>query len=400
MPAFVYTARKFSGERVTGKLDAASRREVLAMLAAQSLFPVEVKSADTLPDIKRVKRVPAQLLATMYSQLADLLHSGVPLLRSLEVLQRQTSHNGLKSVLAQIYRQVEDGATLADAMAKFENIFGEMPISMIRAGGEGGFLEEVLTRVAEFTETQEDLAKRTMGAIAYPVILMTVLFTVVTVLIVFFVPKFEDLFSRLRERGELPIATEWILGLSHVMRKYGIYIAVGSVAGVWLLRNRVRSSRGRLWWDRFKLRIPLIGPIILQLAVARFCRVLGTLLRNGVPILRSLDISSSATANKVLGEAIRKATENISAGEALATPLAASGHFPEAVVEMIAVAEQANNLENVLLSIAESMERRTWRRLELAVRLLEPLLLLILASVVMVVVVALMLPILKMSQAM
>ena len=159
------------------------------------------------------------------------------------------------------------------------------------------------------------------------------------------------------------------------------------------------TERGRRWWDGFKIRLPLVGAVLLSFAVSRFCRVLGTLLRNGVPILRSLDISSAATANRVLGDAVRDATENISAGQSLASPLAACGHFPPAVVEMIAVAEEANNLENVLLDVADSLERRTWRQLDVAVRLLEPILLLVLASVVLAVVVALLVPLLRMTAA-
>jgi len=397
MPDFSYTARTSAGEKVTGTLAAATRRDAVAMLAAQSLFPVEVESRTSDANGRTVRRVPAQLLSTTYGQLADLLRSGVPLLRALEVLQRQTSHAGLASILGEIHRLVEDGATLAEAMGRFTHIFGEMPVSMVRAGGEGGFLEEVLARVAQFTETQEDLRKRTLGAIAYPAFLMVVGAAVVTVLVVFFVPNFEGLFAQLRKRGELPVFTDWLLAVSWVLRKHGLWVLGGAAVGVWLIRRQLKTEKGRTWWDALRLRIPLVGPIMLHLAVARFCRVLGTMLRNGVPLLRSLEISSEATGNRVLTTAIRAATENISAGQPLAGPLGACGHFPMNVVEMIAVAEQANNLEPVLLDIADGMERRTWRRLELAVRLLEPILLLVLAAVVLVVVIALLLPVLKMS---
>ena len=397
MPTFHYIARDSAGQKLTGNISAATQREALAQLAGQTLFPLEVSSDAPAAEPRRVRRVPAPLLAATYSQLADLLRSGVPLLRSLELLQKHTKHKGLASVLEDVYRHVEDGDTLADAVGRFHHVFGEMPASMIRAGMEGGFLEEALTRVAQFTDAQDDLKKRTVGALAYPLFLMAVGVTVVGVLIVFFVPKFEDLFGQLRERGELPAATELILGTSAVLRGYGLWI-LGAVVGVVLLvRHQLRTEHGRMFWAQLRLRIPLAGPILLQLAVARFCRVLGTLLHNGVPILRSLDISSDATGDRILAGAIRKATENISAGQPLAGPLAASGHFPDMVVEMIAVAEQANNLETVLLDIAETMERRTWRRLELGVRLLEPILLLILAGIVLLVVIALLMPVLKMS---
>ena len=177
-------------------------------------------------------------------------------------------------------------------------------------------------------------------------------------------------------------------------------IALGLVAVGFLVQNRLSTDEGRVWLDRWRLRVPQAGAIYLSLAVARFCRVLGTLLAGGVPIVRSLEISADSTGNRVLSAAVHDAAENITAGESLAQPLAQSGHFPADVVEMIAVAEQANSLETVLTQIADSLERDTWRRLDLFVRLLEPLMLLILAGVVLVVVIALLIPVLKMSTTM
>jgi general secretion pathway protein F/type IV pilus assembly protein PilC len=274
-----------------------------------------------------------------------------------------------------------------------------MAVSMVRAGGEGGFLEEALARVAEFTESQDDLRKRTVGAVAYPAFLAVTGTVIVTVLVVFFVPRFSQLFARLRERGELPPLTDLLLNGSEILQHWGLAILAVILGAFFFVRRWLRTEAGRWWRDRVRLRLPLAGPIFLGLAVSRFCRVLGTLLHNGVPILRSLEISRDATGNRVLAAAIGEATENISAGQPLAGPLAASGQFPPVVVEMIAVAEQANNLENVLLTVADSMERRTWRRVDLSVRLLEPILLLLLASVILLLVIALMLPLLKMSAA-
>jgi general secretion pathway protein F/type IV pilus assembly protein PilC len=359
---------------------------------------VQVEDAAPAAQRQHVRRVPAAVLAVTYSQLADLLRAGVPLLRSLEVIQKQTSHQGLKSVLDEVRRHVEDGRSLAESMGQFQTLFGEMAVSMVRAGSEGGFLEEALARVAEFTSAQDDLKKRTLGAVAYPAILAVVGTLVVTVLLIFFVPKFGDLFARLRERGELPVLTDWLLATSAWLRsRWGLLLFAALGVGAWFARRWLKTEAGRWWSDRIKVRLPLAGPIFLGLAVSRFCRVLGTLLHNGVPILRSLQISRDATGNRVLGAAIGDATENISAGQSLAGPLAASGHFPPDVVEMIAVAEQANTLEKVLLTIADSLERRTWRRLDLAVRLAEPLMLLLLAGAVLVLVIALMLPLLKMG---
>jgi type II secretory pathway component PulF len=397
VPEFSYIARDADGQKVTGTVEAETQREALSSLAGRELFPVRIEGKSSLDGSGRVGRIPAQLRATTLGQLADLLRSGVPLLRALDVLKKQTSHAALKEVLGQVHRRVEDGATLAEAMKRFERTFGEMTISMVRAGGEGGFLEEALSRVAEFTEAQEDLKSRTKGALVYPCFLAVFGVVVVVVLLVVFVPRFEGLFNNMRQRGELPMLTEWLLAASAWTWRQGLWILGASGLAGWFAWQWLATEEGRVWRDRIKLRLPLAGPIFRDLAVARFCRVLGTMLRNGVPILRSLEISSGATANRILAEAIRKATENISAGEALAGPLAACGHFPPAVVEMISVAEESNTLEGVLLDLADSLERRTWRRLDLAVRLLEPILLLLLASVVLVLVIAILLPVLKMS---
>ena len=397
MPDFRYIARDQTGQRLTGSISAANRREAAAALAGRNMFPVEMEDASPASEPLRVRRVPAALLSVTYAQMADLLRSGVPLLRTLDVIQRQTSHAGLKSILVEVHRRVEDGSTLADAMIPFQPVLGEMAVSMVRAGGEGGFLEEALARVAHFTETQDDLKKRTMGAVAYPAFLAVVGTVIVIVLIVFFVPKFAELFARLRERGELPLVTEWLLATSDGMRRWGLPLLGLLAAGGWWLRHWLRTDAGRWWSDGIRLRVPLAGAVFLGLAVARFCRVLGTLLHNGVPILRSLQISKDATGNRVLASAIGEATENISAGQSLAGPLGASGKFPPVVVEMIAVAEQANNHEKVLLSVADSLERTTWRRLDLTVRLIEPIMLLTLAGIILVLVIALLLPVLKMS---
>jgi type II secretory pathway component PulF len=398
MTDFQYIARDNAGQKISGMIQAPGRREATAALIARSLFPVEIGESVKSIQPKKVRRVSGQLISTTFAQLADLLHSGVPLLRSLEVIQKQTSHAGLNHILDEVHHQVEEGATLADAMNRFPKIFNDMAISMIRAGGEGGFLEEALTRVAQFTEAQEDMKKRTLGAVAYPAFLCVVGFSVVTILVVFFVPQFSGMFDALRKQGDLPAVTDWLLWLSGALRYHGWWMILALIAGVWFARRWINTPKGAMWGDRLKLKLPLAGPIFQSLAVARFCRILGTMLRNGVPILRSLEISRNATGNRVLGDAIAEATENISAGQSLADPLRTSGRFPPAVVEMIAVAEQANNLENVLLGVADSLEKTTWRKLDLAVRLIEPMLLLILATAVLLVVIALLLPMLRMSQ--
>jgi type II secretory pathway component PulF len=398
MPEFAYIARDLSGKKVEGTLAAGSEREAVAALSGKDLFPLKVASADgRAPAAKGTAKVKARVMASTYGQLSALMGSGVPLLRSLELLREQTPHKSLATVLEDVHSRVQEGATLADAMARHPKAFGELATSIVRAGGEGGFLEEALDRLAKFTEQQDELKSRVIGALAYPTILFVLGTVVVNVLIIFFVPKFERLFTNLRARGELPAVTDWLLWLSGVMQTYGIFLAAGIVIAGLILRARLKTDEGRMLLDRLRLKVPVVSGIYLSMAVSRFCRVLGTLLTNGVPIVRSLEISADSTGNRVLSAAVREAAENISAGESLASPLAASGQFPADVVEMIAVGEQSNNLEKVLPHIADTLERDTWRRLDLFVRLLEPLMLVMLAAVVLLVVIALLVPVLKMS---
>jgi general secretion pathway protein F/type IV pilus assembly protein PilC len=400
VPDFAYIARDSRGQKVTGTLAAQSQREALAQLTGRALFPLEVTTEAPKKATGYRKRIKGQLIATTYAQLAALMRSGVPLLRSIGVMRGQTSHAGLKEVLQDIHDEVEQGESLADAMARHPRVFSEMAINMVRAGGEGGFLEEALDRVATFTEQQEDLKARTMGALAYPVFLSVVGSLVVGALLVFVVPNFKEMFARLEERGELPWITTWLLAFSEWLKRWWWAIAAGAVAIFVYLKVQIATPAGRRVFDRVKLRLPVAGSIFLNLAVARFCRVLGTMLRNGVPILKSLEISRGAAGNSVLSDAIERASENVTSGATLSRPLAASGHFPPNVVEMIAVAEESNTLDTVLTDVADGLERRTARQLDLMVRLLEPVMLLVMAGIVLVVVIALLLPVIKMSMAM
>lgn len=404
MPEFAYVARNLTGQRVNGSLAAASEREALATLAARELFPITVtadqQAVKAAQGGEGVKVKPA-IVAPVYSQLAALLRSGVPLLRSLQVLEEQSSNKNLQIVLSDVRSRVEEGSTLSEAMARNPKAFDELSVSIIRAGGEGGFLEEALERVARFAEQSGELKARVVGALAYPMVLLGIGSLIVVGLMIFVVPSFKDLFVTLAEQGELPAVTIGLLAISDTLTSFWgiVVLAVLIVLGV-VIKKYLDTEIGRQRLDEWRIKAPMAGDIYLSLAVARFCRVLGTLLNGGVPIVRSLDISADATGNRVLQEAVRDASENITAGESLAVPLGESGHFPRNVVEMIAVAEQSNSLETVLTQIADSLEKQTWRKLDLAVRLLEPLLLVVLAIIVLLVVMALLLPVIKMGGTM
>ena len=400
MPEYTYKARNLTGEMVSGSKSANSERDVINWLSGQSLFPVKVETEKQSQAISFGGRVNDQKIAVFYEQLASLITNGVPLLRSIRILQDQTRIPVFKVALEDVIAQVEDGETLSDSFARHPKIFSEMAVNMSRAGAEGGFLEEALQRVAKFTEEQAELKSRTVGALIYPGVLATVGTIVVTVLLVFFVPKFGELFDQLRDMGELPAVTDWLLWFSGSLRSYGIFILVVLAVLYLLIRVQLQTEQGRRFSDGIKIKIPMFGPIFLNLAVGRFCRVLGTLLKNGVPILKALEISREASGNRVLSDAIAEAAENITSGESLSGPLSKSGHFPRNVTEMISVAEESNTLDDVLINISDGLEKHTVRRLDLMVKLLEPLMLMVMAGIVMVVVIALLLPIMKMGSVM
>ena len=401
MPNFQYTAREESGRQVNGVLAAASKQEALNNLASQRLFPMRVDLADgkKLEFGKAGKKVGARYLALLYTQLGDLLQSGVPLLRSLELLEKQTRNPNLRTVIQDVREQVAEGNRLADAMRRHPRAFGDLAVSMVRAGEEGGFLEDVLKRIAKFTEHQQELKSRVFGAMIYPAFLLGMGGMIVSAMLVFFVPKFQPIFDRIAQQQGLPWATTSLMAVSEVLQSYYLFLAGGMLAIGFVLSYWLGTPEGRRAFDRVRINAPGVGKILRTLAIARFCRILGTLLNNGVPIILSLKIAKDATGNVILAESIDKAADNISTGKSLAQPLAASGEFPEEVVEIIAVGEEANNLENVLIDIADNMERRTNRNLDIFVRLLEPILLSVMAGIILFVVIALMLPILQSSGA-
>jgi len=401
MAEFAYIARNASGEDVVGSLSAATKREALCALTEKSLFPLRVESAKpSLFKWKPKKRITGELLASNLGQLADLLQSGVPLLSAMEVLVGQCMNPSLSEVLTDIRDQVVDGASLDEAFARHPDVFGDLTVSMVRAGCEGAFLEDALKRTADFLELQEELKGRVVGAMAYPAFLAIFGFGVTVVLIVFFVPKFAELFEQLEQNGGLPEATVALLWISDTLGQYGLWMVPCVVGSFVWLKRAAKNERGKMMLDRWKLKIPVVGKIFLGSAVSRFCRVLGTLLRNGVPLLRALEISRDSAGNALLAAVIRDSAENISSGETLSKPLGDCGLIPLPVMAMIRVAEESNNLENVLINIADGIDRKTDRQLDIMVRLVEPAMLMVMGTVIMFVLVALLLPVFDMSAAM
>lgn len=399
MPDYQYTARQTSGQQITGILSAANEQDALSSLSARSLFPIQIGLAESAKaqEVQSRRRVPVRYVTMFFTQLADLLRSGVSLMRSLQLLERQSTHGGLQYVIRDVSEKVADGTRLAEALGRHPRVFGPLAISMVRAGEEGSFLEDVLKRISGFQEHQEELKGRVVGAMVYPLFLLTAGTAIVVWMLVQFVPKFSGIFDRMAADGQLPWATNTLLGLSDSMQKYWLLCLVVIAGAVALLVQWGRTETGRQRVDRFWLTAYGLGPIVRSLALARFTRILGTLLQNGVPVLHSLRIAKDAAGNVVLSEAIGATADSVSSGKSLAEPLRTSQQFPPEIVEMIAVGEEANNLEQVLIDIADNLERRTNRRLELFVRLLEPIMLLIMAALVVFVIAALLLPVLQMS---
>ncbi len=395
MPSFTYKAVAEGGKQVSGVLTAENYNVALRMLDEQSLFPIKVnegveQSARTITGQRRIK---ASQLTIFYSQLADLLKAGVPMLRSLDVLSKQGSSAALCVMVKELREEVAGGNSLGDAMAKHPNAFSPLHASMVRAGEQGGFLEDVLARIAVFSEKQDELRNKVFGAMIYPIILVVIALAILVLLMVVVVPKLGE---HLRPET-FNIMTHIVFGVSNLLRDYYAVILLGVAVVVGSMVSFLKTESGRRFGDWFKLRSPIIGGVFTMVAICRFCRILGTMLHNGVPILQALRISKDSAGSEMLAKTIESAADSVRKGAALSTPLGESGLFPQTILNMIAVAEEGNNLETVLVQIAETNEARTARSIDLAVRVLEPLLLLMMAAIVFCIAVALLLPILTMG---
>lgn len=404
MPQFAYKARALDGTTTQGSISAPSRREAINELRQRSLFPITLKDTQgpTVPLLELIKPqgVSAEVLATNLNQMADLLENGVALLETLDVLAKESTHPRLGKIFGEVRAAVSEGIALEEALSKYPQVFPDVAVSIIRAGAEGGFLEGALRRVAEYLERQAELKGRITSAMAYPIFLIVAGVLVTIFLMLFIVPRFQQLFDRLVESGAgLPLITEVLLSTRLIMINHGWLILLGCVGLFFAVRHFLSTSWGRQLVDRWVLHLPIMGDIVRQSAVSRFCRILGTLLANGVPLLRSLEISSQSIGNKLLEQAIIASAQNVSAGETLSKPLTASGLIPPATMAMIRIAEESNTLEQVLLKIADTSDKKIQRRLDILVRMIEPIMLLIIAAAVLFILLGLLLPVYDMSNA-
>ncbi len=392
MPQFQYTALDATGKRIAGVLSGASEQSVLAELEGRALVPVRI--AEKRPGVSARRRgLRTRRLGEVYIQLADMLQAGVPVLRALRVLAGQRDQR-VAAIFREIAGAVADGESLADAMSRRPEVFKSTQVAIIRAGEKGGFLEEAVARLGQFVERQAELKGKLVGSLIYPIVLVTLGVTILVVIFAVLIPMVRPMFNRIED---LPAITSVVFAIATVVGRYAplglAVVAAGAVAfGVARKRPAVRR---RL--DAAVLRLWAVGPLVRAVAIARFCRMLGTMLNNGVPMLSALATSRAAAGNLVLEGAIAEAAEAVGAGAQLAPSLGRSGLFAGDVIEMVAVGEEAGNVDKVLIRVADTIEARIERLLTNLIRLVEPLMIAAIAVVVLIVAIALVLPLTQLS---
>jgi general secretion pathway protein F len=394
LSAFRYTARTGAGERVSGTLEADTEAAVLRVLEEKNLFPISIAgspnaSAGKTGQTLFKRRVRSRDVGIMYGQLADLIGSGVPLLRALDSLIRSTVNQRLAAIVREVRGSIADGKTLTDSLREFPDTFPLLHTAMIQAGERAAFLQDVLRGLSEFVERIDDLRSKVIGALIYPALLTVLGVSIMIGALVFFVPKFEPLLASAKK----PLPTEVIFAMSKAVRSYWYVLAAGAIGAGGLVWSSLRNDASRRWMERVRLKVPVVGSAMQMLAITRFCRILGTMLANGVPLLQALKISKDATGSTLMGDQIAQATENVRDGKTLSGPLASGGMFPDQVLAMITVAEESNKLDKVLLQIADTVERRTNRQVDQAVKLIEPAILCLVAACIGFLALGLLLPI-------
>jgi general secretion pathway protein F len=399
MPTYSYTAKSVQGEVIQGVLTADSHQAALHMLDERALYPLDIKEGVSATSASLFgKKVKLSHLSTVYNQLADLLRAGVPVLRSLDLLCKQNAHPALTAVMRVVRDDVAGGTSLADSMAKHPKVFTNLHCSMVKAGERGGFLEDVLARVATFVDRQNQLRSKLVGAMIYPTVLLVACVGVVVLMMTIVVPKIRPLL----ESGnmQLPMLTRLIFSTSDIIQAYGLFIGAGIAGVAMAVTGYLKTKRGRYNKDVWKLKMPIMGNLFTMVAVCRFCRILGTLIASGVPILQALQTAKDSADNQVLADAVEAAAENVRKGEPLAGPLAKTNLFPMGILDIISVGEESNTLDKVLVEVADTNEARTSQLIDTSVRLLEPILIVFMAVIVGIVALGLLLPILGMAAQM
>ena len=412
MPVFLYKAFQADGKTAEGQLEASGRQEAFRQMDEKGLRPItlaektaaaaEKNGAATLPAAKSgfsfgSKKVTPRMLENFTRLLSSLLAAGVPLSRALIILGKEASNPVAASKWKAIYDSVVDGITLADSMATMPETFPRVYVAMVAAGETGGFLDVVLAQIADFQLRERDLRGKVTAAMLYPVILLVLAIAVMIVLMTFFIPRFQKMFETFG--GQLPLLTRMIIGVSHWIRSYGIFVAVGLGVAAFMVRNWIASEHGRRKWEGFIIRVPVLGPLLSQFAMARFCRMLGTLLNAGVPLVQALNVARRSIGNQILVDAVSNSIERVKEGAQLGASLAdCRSLFPGSVLEMISVGEESGKLDQELIRIAAVTEGDLDRNLKTAVAFLEPAMLFFIAAFIGTIFIGMLLPIFTMQE--
>jgi type II secretory pathway component PulF len=406
MPLFQYKALQTDGAVAEGQLEAAGRQEAFQQMAGLGLRPVSLsekasaKNEETLLPaslgsisfLKKSQKISARELENFTRLLSSLLAAGVPLSRALVILHKESSNPAASAKWREIHDSVIDGMSLADAMAKSPETFPRVYTAMVQAGETGGFLDLVLAQIADFQSREKELRSKVVAAMLYPTILLALALGVLIFLLTFFIPRFQLVFAGFG--ASLPLATQIVIGVSHTVRSYGLFVAVGLVITGIALRNWFTSDTGRRMWEGMVLRSPLVGPLVAQFAMARFCRMLGTLLGAGVPLIQGLNVARKSIGNMILVDAVGNSIEEVQKGGQLGASLAACrGLFPGSILEMISVAEESGKLDQELVRIANVTEGDLDRNLRTAVAFAEPLMLFLIAGFIGTIFISMVLPI-------
>lgn len=414
MPEFCYVAMDSRGKETKGKLMVADQSEAIGRLKEMGFFPTRIEAARakrpravSSSSIRQRRqkfqlRVPGiggkvnpKLLMAFTRQLARLVDSGLPLLRGLQLLERQEKNPVLRRVTNDLAASIEGGSTFSEALAQHPKIFNHLFVNMVKAGELGGVLEIVLARLAQFMEKAQKIRGKVKAALFYPLAVMAVAAGVVAVLMVFVVPRFKQIFGDMLGGEALPAFTQFVLSASEFVASHAGQTIIGIVACFIALKLAVRTKLGRAVWDRAALNFPLLGPVISKVAIARFTRTLGTLLSSGVPILQALRIVEETSGNVIVGKAVNGIHESVKEGDTITAPMEHCQVFPPTVIGMVDVGEQTGALPEMLMKVADDYEEEVDNAVSAMTSLLEPIMIVFLAVIVGSIVIALFLPLIK-----
>jgi type IV pilus assembly protein PilC len=393
--SYAYKVRDREGKMAAGSMEAESEEAVVSRLRQLGYAPVSIeaeKGAGLKTEVKLpgTGRVKLKDLAVFSRQFATMINSGLSLLRALTILGEQTSNRRLGEVIIQVRAEVEKGTSLSAALARHPKVFNRLYVSMVRAGEIGGFLDQVLVKVAETFEKEVELRGKIRSAMTYPVVVSIMVVGIVAAMLIFIVPTFENLYESLG--GTLPLPTRMLMGASNVLRRFFLVVVLLVVGVVFLVRRWKATDSGRYQWDRIKLKVKVFGPLIHKSALSRFSRTLSTLIRSGVPILQALEIVGETVNNMVISRAIRDVQDSVREGESLATPLSKHATFPAMVVQMMAVGEETGALDTMLSKVADFYDQEVEAAVASLTSRIEPILIAVMGACVGGMVIALYMP--------